>query len=52
MATGSKAGLYHNAQSASYLPMTLIGMSRFHRWYNFVETTVNLIDVLNGFLTF
>ena len=23
MATGSKAGLYHNAQSASYLPLTL-----------------------------
>ena len=24
MATGSKAGLYQNAQSASYLPLTLI----------------------------
>ena len=24
MATGSKAGLYHNAQSASYLPLTLV----------------------------
>ena len=24
MATGSKAGLYQNAQSASYLPLTLV----------------------------
>ena len=24
MATGSKAGLYQNAQSASYLPLTLL----------------------------
>ena len=25
MATGPKAGLYQNAQSASYLPLTLVG---------------------------
>ena len=30
MATGSKAGLYKNAQSASYLPLTLV-ISKFSK---------------------
>ena len=33
MATGSKAGLYKNAQSASYLPLTLERKDAVSGWY-------------------
>ena len=36
MATGPKAGLYQNAQSASYLPLTLISRSLYEKSHVFV----------------
>ena len=42
MATGSKAGLYQNAQSASYLPLTLVYMVGKLNW-NFMSQNSNSI---------
>ena len=48
MATGSKAGLYQNAQSAFYLPPTLVKQEFAH---DFEESTVkrhsNIHDIVD-----
>ena len=47
MVTGSKAGLYQNAQSASYLPLTQTTYVQLQLWSLLYKTLLFLRNLLN-----